>query len=270
MKYLLNNRKHATYWNSTRDTALVVEAFADYLKASGEAKPNLSLEVSIDGKRRKTVEITAENLFTFDNKLVLEGDRARRRRAHRRAPQDGRGPDLLQRLPHQLHARRPHQGRRPGAEGRAPLLQADARREDGRPSPAAAARPSSSASRSTTARRSKTSASSTSGDLVEVELVVDSKNDYEYIVLEDMKAAGFEPVEVRSGYNGNELGAYVEYRDERVALFCRTLARGQHSVSYRLRAEIPGQFSALPTKASAMYAPELRANSDELKVQIVD
>jgi len=109
-----------------------------------------------------------------------------------------------------------------------------------------------------------------SGDLVEVELVVDSKNDYEYIVFEDMKAAGFEPVEVRSGYNGNELGAYVEYRDERVALFCRSLARGQHSVSYRLRAEIPGKFSALPTKAWGMYAPELRANSDEFKVIIGD
>ena len=100
--------------------------------------------------------------------------------------------------------------------------------------------------------------------------MVESKNDYEYILFEDMKAAGCEPVAVQSGYNGNELGAYVEFRDNRVALFCRTLARGQHSVSYRLRAEIPGRFSALPTKASAMYAPELKANSDEWKVQIVD
>ena len=33
VKYLINNRKHASYWNSTRDTAIVVEAFADYLKA---------------------------------------------------------------------------------------------------------------------------------------------------------------------------------------------------------------------------------------------
>ena len=40
--------------------------------------------------------------------------------------------------------------------------------------------------------------------------------------------------------------------------------------SYRMRAEIPGQFSALPTKASAMYAPELRGNSDELKLRIDD
>jgi uncharacterized protein YfaS (alpha-2-macroglobulin family) len=109
-----------------------------------------------------------------------------------------------------------------------------------------------------------------SGDLVEVELEIDSKNDYEYIIFEDMKAAGFEPVEVRSGYNGNDLNAYMELRDERVVFFARTLARGKHSVAFKLRAEIPGKFSALPTRASAMYAPELKANSDENKLTIID
>ena len=110
----------------------------------------------------------------------------------------------------------------------------------------------------------------TSGDLVEIELEIDSKNDYEYLIFEDMKPAGFEPVEVRSGYGGNPLGAYVEFRDNRVVFLVRALARGKHSVSYRMRAEIPGRFSALPTKASAMYAPELKANSDEVKLQVVD
>src|SRR5690606_12256022 len=110
----------------------------------------------------------------------------------------------------------------------------------------------------------------TSGDLVEIELTVESKNDYEYIVLEDLKAAGFEPVEVRSGYHGNEMGAYMELRDDRVSLFVRRLARGTHSVSYRMRAEIPGKFSALPTKAYAMYAPELKGNSNEIKVKVLD
>ena len=105
---------------------------------------------------------------------------------------------------------------------------------------------------------------------MEVELLVHSKNDYEYIVIEDMKAAGFEPVEVQSGYTGNELGAYVEFRDEKVAFFTRMLARGTHSVSYRLRAETPGVFSALPATISAMYAPELRGNSDEIRLGIVD
>jgi uncharacterized protein YfaS (alpha-2-macroglobulin family) len=37
-----------------------------------------------------------------------------------------------------------------------------------------------------------------------------------------------------------------------------------------MRAEIPGKFSAMPTKAEAMYAPELKANSDEWKAIIID
>jgi alpha-2-macroglobulin len=109
-----------------------------------------------------------------------------------------------------------------------------------------------------------------SGELVEVELEIDSKNDYEYVIFEDYKAAGFEPVEVRSGYDGNDLGAYVEFRDERVAFFVRMLARGKHSVSYRLRGEIPGEYHALPARAQAMYAPELRANSDENRLRVSD
>ena len=110
----------------------------------------------------------------------------------------------------------------------------------------------------------------TSGDLVEIELEIDSKNDYEYLIFEDMKPAGFEPVDLRSGYTGNDLGAYVEFRDNRVVFFARTLARGKHSVSYRMRAETPGKFSALPTRAAAMYAPELKANSDEIKLKVKD
>ena len=99
-------------------------------------------------------------------------------------------------------------------------------------------------------------------------MIIDSKNDYEYLIFEDWKAAGMEPVEVRSGYNPNGLGAYMELRDEKVSLFVQFLPRGRHNLSYRLRAEIPGTFSALPTKAEAMYAPELKANSDEMKIRI--
>jgi uncharacterized protein YfaS (alpha-2-macroglobulin family) len=109
-----------------------------------------------------------------------------------------------------------------------------------------------------------------SGDLVEIELEIDSKNDYEYLVFEDMKPAGFEPVDQRSGYTPNDLRAYVEYRDNRVVFFARTLARGKHSVAYRMRAEQPGKFSALPTRAWAMYAPELKGNSDEIKLNVKD
>ena len=269
VKYLLNNRKHGTYWKSTRDTALVVEAFADFLAATGEDDPNVQLEVWIDGQQRRSVEISRENLFTFDNKLVLTGDMLASGRHTVELRKQGESPiyfngyltnftleDDITAAGLELKVNRKYYKLTPveattdvaGSQGQvvSQLVEKYERTEI------------------------VNHADVVSGDLVEVELEVESKNDYEYILLEDMKAAGFEPVAIRSGYNGNELGAYIELRDDRVSLFVARLARGKHSVSYRLRAEIPGRFSALPTRASAMYAPELKANSDSLKVEIVD
>ena len=94
VKYLLNNRKHATYWNSTRDTAIAIEAMAEYLKASGEDKPDLTEEIWMDGRRRKQVKITSKNLFQFDNKFVLIGD-ALESGPHRvELRKEGKGPIL--------------------------------------------------------------------------------------------------------------------------------------------------------------------------------
>ena len=86
-----------------------------------------------------------------------------------------------------------------------------------------------------------------------------------------MKAAGFEPVEVRSGYNGNDLGAYMELRDNRVVLLrpARSPAASTASAT-ACGPRSPASFSALPTRASAMYAPELKGNSDEIKLNITD
>ena len=92
VKYLLNNRKHATYWNSTRDTAICVEAMADYIKASGEDKPDMTVEVWLDGKKLKEVKIDAKNLFTFDNKFVLTGDAVETGKHTWRCKRKGTGP----------------------------------------------------------------------------------------------------------------------------------------------------------------------------------
>lgn len=109
-----------------------------------------------------------------------------------------------------------------------------------------------------------------SGDLVEVELRLISKNDYGYLVFEDLKVAGLEPVEVRSGSHFGGLCSNMELCDEKVAFFITYLTQGEHLIQYRMRAEIPGTFHALPTHGWAMYAPELRANSDENMLKIVD
>jgi uncharacterized protein YfaS (alpha-2-macroglobulin family) len=269
VKYLVNNRKHATYWNSTRDTALVIEALADYIAASGEDQPDMTVEVWVDGDKRKEVKINSENLFTFDNAFVLAGDALKPGPHTIELRKNGRGPlywnGYLSNFSLEDNIR--HAG-----------LELKVDRHYYKLTPANKTLSVAGGSGQTVDQRVEkydrteipNLGSVASGDLVEIELVIDSKNDYEYILLEDMKAAGCEPVALQSGYNGNELGAYIELRDNRVALFVRNLARGRHSISYRMRAETPGQFSALPTRASAMYAPELRGNSDELKLRIED
>jgi uncharacterized protein YfaS (alpha-2-macroglobulin family) len=269
VKYLLNNRKHATYWKSTRDTAVIVEAFAEYLSASGEDRPDLTLEIYFDGTKTKTVKIDAENLFSFDNKFVLTGS-------------DITSGD------HQLTLKKSGKGAiyfnayldyftlqdfitREGLEIKVNRRVYSMKKDDKKIKDVGAAgqvvdRKVEKFKRVLLDNYAKVA----SGDLIEIELEIESKNDYEYLVFEDMKAAGFEAVNVRSGYDGNEMGAYVEYRDRKVCFFVHRLARGRHSLSYRLRAETPGKFSALPTRAYAMYAPELKANSDEIKLVILD
>jgi uncharacterized protein YfaS (alpha-2-macroglobulin family) len=269
VKYLLNNRKHATYWKSTRDTAVIMEALADYLTASGEDQPDLTLDIYFDGTLKKTVRIDAENLFTFEDKFVLEGMDIETGPHSLSLRKSGRGPiyfnayldyftleDFIVREGLEIKVRRmiyrlqevDKMVKNAGSRGQV----VDRRVEK--------------YAREPLGNFSKVK----SGDLLEIELTIESKNDYEYLVFEDLKAAGFEPVEVRSGYNGNEMNAYVEYRDRKVCFFVPRLARGRHSISYRLRAETPGKFSALPTRAYAMYAPELKANSDEIKLIVID
>lgn len=110
-----------------------------------------------------------------------------------------------------------------------------------------------------------------SGDLIEVQLELEAKNDYSYLLFEDMKPAGCEPVDLKSGPRWEKgLNAQMELRDEHVAFFISNLAQGRHVLTYRMWAETPGQFHVLPTDSSAMYAPRLRAISAEQRLNIRD
>ncbi len=269
VKYVLNNRRHGAYWNSTRDTAYCIEALADYLKASGEDRPDMSVAIALDGQNRKEVRITPADLFTFDNAFVLQGQSLEAGSHTVSFVKTGNGPLYFSAYLTNFTLEDPitRAGLEIKVDRKVYRLVRDDKAVD-----VAGGRGQVVGQRTEHFRRELLGegASLKSGELVEIELEIESKNDYEYLVFEDFKAAGFEPAEIRSGYNGNDLGAYVEFRDERVAFFARTLARGKHSVSYRLRAEIPGRFHALPARARAMYAPELRANSDEIQLRVED
>ncbi|MDP6545580.1 MAG: MG2 domain-containing protein [Phycisphaerae bacterium] len=269
VKYIINNRRHATYWNSTRDTAYVIEAFADYIKATGEDKPDMTVSIFVDGKKQKSVKINKDNIFSFDNKLVMLGKKVTTGKHTVELRKEGKGPLYFN--AYQTNFTLEDHITRAGLEIKVnrkyyKLVKVDKKiKVEGSRGQAVDQKVE-----KYERKELKNLDTLKSGDLVEIELTIESKNDYEYIMFEDMKASGFEPVALRSGYSANGMGAYMELRDERVTFFVRRLARGKHSLSYRMRAEIPGKFSALPTRASAMYAPELKANSDEIKLKIVD
>lgn len=269
VKYLVNNRKHATYWESTRDTAYAIEAIASYFKASGENAPEMEVEVSIDGKQVKKATINRDTLFTFDGTVVLSGDAVTTGKHEITLKKTGKGAlyanaylevftleDKLRAAGLEVKVQRRvsklielnKETEVPDATG----LIAKQRVERFRREPLA------------------DGASLKSGDRIEVELILESKNDYEYLIFSDAKAAGFEALDALSGYVAADGGfsAYMEPRDQTVDFFIRALPRGTHTLRYQLRAEAPGNYKALPAKASAMYAPELRGNSEDIRLRI--
>ncbi len=267
VKYLLNNRKHGTYWRSTRDTAAVLEAFSVFLDANGEGKSELEIEVLLDGQTIATERYNPKNIFTANNRFVVTGDALQPGQHTVEIRKKGQGP-----LYYNVYMRFFSQQDFITAAG----LEVKVRRQTYRLIRADEQTCiAGSGGRAQSARREKyrrellpPHAVLQSADLLEVELVLESKNDYEYMLLEDFKAACYETLEVRSGYGNNSLNAYQEFRDDRVAMFIPLLPRGKHTLSYRLRAETCGIFSALPTRLTGFYAPELQANSNEQKITV--
>lgn len=251
VKWLVENRAGGTHWRSTRDTALALEAIAEYLRVSGEAAAEVVAQVRLDdgpmreirvargspaaagrlvwsgadlkpGRRTVTVQKSGAGALYFAARLKFRsregeiaaagGDLSVERRYFRIGSDAG------------------------GAVQRTPLQPGEALR---------------------------------SGEEIEAVLLLQAKNDYDFLAFEDLKPAGCEPVELVSGstYAGG-FCANVELRDDRVVFFLAELPRGERTLRYRLRAETPGVFRAPPAVGFAMYAPELRANSatDRLKI----
>ena len=270
VKYLLNNRKHATYWNSTRDTAMVIEAFSDYLKATGEAKANVAAEVLLDGKRLGRVEFTPENLFTVNNTIRIVGNALPAGEHELEIRRVGDGP--LYWNAYSTNFTLEEEIEPAGLE-----VKIERRYYTLTPTKKDLLLPGKNAAVVETQRAGfdrvqlKDLDEVASGQLVEVELLIESKNDYEYILIEDNKAACLEAVDTQSGYFGSAgLSIYRELRDKKVGLCIRWLPRGKYSVRYQLRTEAPGTFTALPAKITGMYAPELVGNSADFDVKVTD
>ena len=282
--WLIKNRRGAQ-WNNTRDTAIVVLAMNDYLRGSGELKGDLEYEVLVNGKSVAQKKISgaevfnAPSRFPIDPKLVKDANEIRIVRKKGAAPiyfaVEARFFSLEEPITpagSEIFVKREYYK----LVGRPTLLKGLV--YDKEPL--------------------RDGESVKSGERVETLLTIEGKNNYEYLLFEDLKPAGFEAVEVRSGESvyarelkssaverkfvagrttieeadctGRQRWVYQELRDRKVALFLDKLPEGVWQIRYDLRAEVPGQFHALPVVGLAMYVPEIRCNGAEQRVTVED
>ena len=268
--WLVKNRRGAQ-WSNTRDTAIVVLTLNDYLKVSGEVQPVMSYQLLVNGNAVATQKITADDALSAPSKFAIS------RELLRDGPNEisivrktGTGPlyfsaaaeffsleEPLKPAGNEIFVRRQyfklvnHPTLLKGiVSERVPLNDGETVK---------------------------------SGDRVEVVLTVEAKNNYEYLLFEDLKPAGLEAVQIRSGeslyirelkadggFTDRSRWVYQELRDRKVALFIDHLPEGIWQLSYEMRAESPGAFHALPVLGHAMYVPEIRTNGAEMHMRVVD
>ncbi|MEO8215623.1 MAG: MG2 domain-containing protein [Acidobacteriota bacterium] len=279
--WLVKNRR-GSQWSNTRDTAIVVLALNDYLRKSGELSSPVEFSLAVNGREiahhRLAVSelLSAPSRFEIPADLITGNNEIRIRRlsgsgaiyfsAEARffsleEPVTASGNELfVKRLYYKLVARPTLL--KGVVYDRVPLLDGGNLR---------------------------------SGERILVVATVETKNNYEYLLFEDLKPAGFEAIELQSGQNllarelsvkgvrrkfetvheGDETdytarsrSVYRELRDRKVAMFVDKLPQGLWEIQYTLRAEVPGTFHALPLTGQAMYVPEIRANGDESRIAV--
>ncbi|MBE0570357.1 MAG: hypothetical protein IH618_02340 [Ignavibacteriaceae bacterium] len=107
------------------------------------------------------------------------------------------------------------------------------------------------------------------GDLVKVRIEIRVDRDMEFVHMKDMRAAGFEPINVLSQLKYQDgLWYYENTRDAATNFFMDYLRKGTHVFEYPLRVTHKGDFSNGITTIQCMYAPEFASHSEGVRVKV--
>lgn len=107
------------------------------------------------------------------------------------------------------------------------------------------------------------------GDKIRIRLRIESKRNLEFVHLKDMRASGFDPINVISSYKYQDgLGYYESTKDASTNFFMDHLSKGVYVFEYDLRATISGKFSNGICTLQCQYAPEFTTHSKGKQVII--
>ncbi|MBI3912327.1 MAG: hypothetical protein HY320_15520, partial [Armatimonadetes bacterium] len=260
VRWLLLER-HGNRWESTRDTAWILFTLADYLKATGELRPDYRLTVLLNDREIHSKEVRPGDALQEETvlRVPLRPDAVGMAPANRlEVRKSGRGSAYYA-LEMRQEIRAPRFAAESSSSGLS--LQRDYFRLETRRD--AAGRP-------VVVPTEKPGSSVRVGDRILVRLRLHTDRPLEYLILEDPIPAGFE-VQERGEVERHEWNywwSHMDVRDDRVALFVRDVTPGEHTVEYYVRPEVVGTIRVLPAVLSDMYAPATRAATSDSRLEV--
>lgn len=109
------------------------------------------------------------------------------------------------------------------------------------------------------------------GDKVTVRMILNTDRAMEFIHIKDMRAAGFEPIDVLSGYQWkNNLGYYQSTKDASTNFYIQYMPKGKYVFEYDFTANASGKFSNGITTMQNYYAPQMNAHTKGTNIQILE
>jgi uncharacterized protein YfaS (alpha-2-macroglobulin family) len=107
------------------------------------------------------------------------------------------------------------------------------------------------------------------GDKAVVRLVVRADRDFEYVMLKDLRASCFEPVEQLSGIRWAQGSVYYQTpKDASMNYYFYNLAKGTYVFEYRLYVTASGNYSNGITTIQCLYAPEFVSHTSGGRVEV--
>ncbi len=107
------------------------------------------------------------------------------------------------------------------------------------------------------------------GDKVTVRMILNTDRAMEFLHLKDMRAAGFEPLNVISGYEWkNGLGYYQSTKDASTNFYIQYMPKGKYVFEYDYVCNASGTFSNGITTLQNYYAPQMNAHTKGATVKI--
>lgn len=106
------------------------------------------------------------------------------------------------------------------------------------------------------------------GDETVVRLIIRAAQEMSYVLVTDARAAGNEPIDVRSGYRwSNGTGYYLTVRDAETRFYLEKLPRGTTILEYSGRIFNRGDFQSGIATVESLYAPAFNARTAATRIE---